>query len=379
LKKVIIFTCIGGHNVVSQALANSLAGSYEVVIKNLFLDVLKVIDPVRILTLGLYSAEDFYGLCIRRRWYPFMNNSYMHGIMYADMMHNRVRRLIKKAIIEEKVDCIISVIPFFNNYFLSIAQELDIPFILMPTDIDATTFIYGLKDPASYKKFHFAIAIDTQEVYEKIAPLKLANSQIHITGVALKEGFFAFHDQSALKKRFGIPEGKPVLLLLMGSQGSETIIDFMKELSRLKGIPFHLVVVFGKHCSQYKTISKIAFDSNVTTSFFGFTPLVPELMAISSLLITKSGGISISEALYMNLPSVLDATTEVLIWEQMNQTFMQKNRFGTSVYHLHELSEMVKAFLTSRKEMLDQYKTNMLAIEKKNGCQGIKTLLKQII
>jgi UDP-N-acetylglucosamine:LPS N-acetylglucosamine transferase len=379
LKKVIIFTCIGGHNVISQALETSLQGSYQVVVKNIFLDILRSVDPIRFLTLGFYNAEDFYSLCIRRGWYSFMNKSYKHGIIYADIMSGRVRSLIKKTIVESEADCIISVIPFFNSYFLSIAKELDIPFVLMPTDIDATTFIYHLETPLAYEKFHFAIAIDTPEIHEKIAPLKLSESQIHVTGVALKPGFFAQYDQVLLKKRFEIPENKPIILLLMGSQGSETIVDFMKELSRIKDVPFHLIVVLGKHCSQYKTIAKIVFDPEVTTSFFGFTPLIPELMAISSLLITKSGGISISEALYMNLPTLLDATSEVLVWEQMNQTFMQKNRFGTSVYHLNELSKMVKAFLTSRAEMLEAYRNNMLSFEKKNGCDGVKLLLNQLI
>jgi UDP-N-acetylglucosamine:LPS N-acetylglucosamine transferase len=385
--KIIIFTCIGGHTIVSQSLANSLQSFYQVEVKNIFLDVLKPVDPVRFLTLGFYNTEDFHSLCARRRWYRFMNTSYRHIALYIDIMSYLVKLFIKKAVVKSGADCIISVIPFFNNYFLSVAKELDIPFILMPTDIDVTTFLHRLKVPITHKKFNFAIAIDTPEIHEKIAPLKLSESQIHITGVALKPGFFAEHDQASIKKRFEIPEDRPVLLLLMGSEGSATIVDFMRELSRIQGVPFHLIVVFGRNHTEYetisrsvfKTISQIAFDPEVTTTFFGFTPFIPELMAISSLLITKSGGISMSEALYMNLPTLLDATSEVLAWEQMNQRFIQKNQFGTSVYHLDELSTIVKAFLTSQGELLEEYRLNMQSFEKKNGCDGIALLLNQLI
>lgn len=374
MKKIVIFTCIGGHTVVSQALADHLQKTYTVSVKNIFQDVLWSIDPVKIITCGFASSEDGYSLCIHRRWYSFMNKTYKNFIQYADFRKKRVKKLFKNSLIKEQADLIISVIPFFNNYFLEIAEELNIPFILMPTDIDAKTFIYNLPE-ITYPKFHLAIALDSPEIQEEVSRLKLSPDQIHVTGAALKEAFFKKHDPVAIKQRFAIPENKPVILLLMGSQGSLTIIDFIKQLKTISNIPFHLIVVLGKNASQYKKLSGFQFDPLVSTTFFGFTPLIPELMSISSLLITKSGGISICEALYMNLPSLFDATSEVLIWEQLNQTFMQKNRFGTSVYHLEELSEMVKAFLTTQKDILSYYQENMEQFPKKNGAESIKELV----
>lgn len=378
MKKIVIFTCIGGHTVVSQALSDYLQKTYTVSVKNIFKNILWSIDPLKIITCGLVSAEDAYSLCIHRRWYSFMNRTYKNFIRYADFRKKRVKKLFKNTIIKEKADIIISVIPFFNNYFLEIAQELDIPFILMPTDIDVRTFIYNLPE-ITYNKFHFAIALDSSEIRDEISRLKLLPEQIHVTGAALKEAFFKNHDAAAIKKRFNIPENKPIILLLMGSQGSLTIIDFIKQLKTIKNIPFHLIVVLGANANQYTKLSKEIFDPLVTTTFFGFTPLIPELMSISSLLITKSGGISICEALYMNLPSLFDATSEVLVWERLNQTFMQKNRFGTSVYHLEELSEMVKAFLTKQNDILNYYQHNMTQFPKKNGAESIKQLVDSLL
>jgi UDP-N-acetylglucosamine:LPS N-acetylglucosamine transferase len=378
LKKIVIFTCIGGHSVVSQALADHLQKTHTVSVKNIFKDILWSIDPLKIITCGFVSAEDAYSLCIHRRWYSFMNRTYKNFIRYADLRKNKVKKLFKNAIIKEQADIIISVIPFFNNYFLEIAKELEIPFILMPTDIDAKTFVYNLPE-VTYSKFRLAIALDSPEIREEIHCLKLLPEQIHVTGAALKEAFFKKHDSAAIKKRFNIPEDKPVILLLMGSQGSLTIIDFIKQLKTIENIPFHLIVVLGTNAHQYTTLSQFKFAPHVSTTFFGFTPLIPELMSISSLLITKSGGISICEALYMNLPSLFDATSEILVWEQLNQAFMQKNRFGTSVYHLEELSEMVRAFLTTQKGILNYYQHNMAQFPKKNGAQGIKELVDQLL
>jgi len=46
-------------------------------------------------------------------------------------------------------------------------------------------------------------------------------------------------------------------------------------------------------------------------------------MAASDLCITKSGSVSVCETIYSNLPVLLDATSDVLRWEQFNHRFIK--------------------------------------------------------
>lgn len=377
MKKIIIFTCIGGHNTISNALQNSLKNDYQVTIHNIFLNVLHSIDFVRTLSWGAYSTEDLYSFILKKQWHAFMNCVVIQiGYFIFSLRKNSIYRLIFNAIQKEKPDLIISVIPFFNPYFSQVAHDLNIPFILVPTDVDLTTFLYRMNN-AAYDKMYVTLPLNDEMPKKQLQTINVAADRIHLTGVALNEVFFKAQDLESIKNQFNIPSHKPVILLLMGSQGSASLYQFAKELAHIK-VPFHLIMVLGHNTQQKIQLDTITFPSYITYNIFGFTPYVPQLMAVSDLLITKSGGISVCEAFYMNLPMLLDATTEILMWERLNQDFVVKNKLGTIVSNLSCLAQQVTTLLTDRQTLLS-YKENLKSFEKKNGNQEIKKLIKRLL
>lgn len=377
MKKIVIFTCIGGHTSISQSLQDYLKDSYNVKVVNIFLDTLWPIDPIRLCTFGLYTSEDFYRFMLQQQLFRFFNVNYKVSYYYFNMLSPIMSFLIKRTMQQEKADAVISLIPFFNRHILIIAEQLNIPFLLSPTDMDIEIFLYKMA-PITYNKFHLAITLDDSTIQNVIKPLSLNSSRVHITGAALKEGFFKTCDIEAIKKDLHIPHNRPVILLLMGSLGSNATLNFARKLATITTIPFHLIIVMGQHAKLYKDISAIPFGPNISTSLFAFTPLIPELMAISSLLITKAGGITMCEALYKNLPTFLDATGAVLAWEQINQQFMSKHKFSAIIHNLDELPSMVINFL-SNKQIADAYKERMMQLPKKHGGENIKKVLQMCI
>jgi UDP-N-acetylglucosamine:LPS N-acetylglucosamine transferase len=377
VKKIVIFTCIGGHNSVSQSLKTYLSNCYDVVVLNFFLDIIGALDPIRWLTGNIWTAEDYYSFCMRNRLHNFLNKTYGKSLTVFGLLHRFIKKRIKKRLLEEKVEILISVIPWFNDYFLSLAEELNITFILMPTDMEIAHFFNNVST-VSYKRFLFLMPFEDATMHAIALKKGVLPTQICISGVPLKEDFFITHNQQDIRIHLAIPQKKPVILLLMGSQGSSAMIDYAKKLASITDVPFHLIMVLGANEKQRSALKKIAFGSLISTTVLGFTDLIPQLMAISTLLITKSGGISISEAIYMNLPALMDATSEVLFWEKANQQFMHENRFGTSVHCLQELPSIIRAFLTNRQDMLEVYKKNMQLFEKKHGALTVKKILDEI-
>ena len=53
-------------------------------------------------------------------------------------------------------------------------------------------------------------------------------------------------------------------------------------------------------------------------TLLGFTDRVADLMAISHLIVTKPGPGTISEAIAMKLPILIDNTDKLLFWERIN-------------------------------------------------------------
>src|SRR3972149_5676114 len=119
-------------------------------------------------------------------------------------------------------------------------------------------------------------------------------------------------------------------MMLMGAQGSRASYEFAKKIAKLK-LPAHLLVCLGKNEELKSKINKIKFNSNISVTTIGFTSRISDLMAASDLILTKPGPNSISEAMYMNLPMILDGSTKILFWEKLNIKLVKANKLGLVV------------------------------------------------
>lgn len=112
-------------------------------------------------------------------------------------------------------------------------------------------------------------------------------------------------DKKAIMKEMGLTESRPVVLLMGGGQGLGPIREVVKNLADGFSALFNLVVVCGRNTRLRKEIQREADYFHWPIKVLGYTESVNELMKISSLIVTKPGGQTISEALACGLPMVL--------------------------------------------------------------------------
>ena len=153
MPKVIIFTSAGGggHMSASNALATYLKDDHEVIQTCLLADVLKSFDPILFVTFGKCGGEATYNAITPYKQWWLLNLIYRLGRLYFLPFEPFMRRRIVQYLKENNADMVISVIPMFSKVLLKAAQELDIPFLLMPTDLDIRSFTYNIHYP-TYKK-----------------------------------------------------------------------------------------------------------------------------------------------------------------------------------------------------------------------------------
>ncbi len=163
----------------------------------------------------------------------------------------------------------------------------------------------------------------------------------------------------------------------MGGQGSTELYTFSRQLAKLK-IPAHLIIVLGKSEHLRRSIHNIKFPSYISYTILGFTNRVPDLMLVSDILITKSGSVSFNEALYAQLPMLLDGTSPAITWEQFNHRFLKQKQFGMIIKRSYNTSTMVTSLL-SNKRHYDNIKNNLAQFKKKNTEQEIKLLVRKIL
>ncbi len=377
-KKIIIFTSSGGggHISASNALYSYLHHDFDIKIVFLFNEVYKGFDPITIFTFGKATGETLYNYFLKKRWTKLLNFMYTIGNWYFWIQTKFLIKKTERYLINQKPDLIISVIPIINNVLLAATQHQNIPFLLVPTDLDLSTFIVHLKNP-TYNKFHMTIAFDDPLIKNTYQKAHIQNKYISATGLPMRKEFLEPQNASHTKKEFNIESHKPVILLMMGMQGSSNIYNFAQELSKLT-IPAHLLICIGKNKELKKLLEKITFRAPVTVTIVEYIQNIAQLFSIADLLITKSGSVSFCEGIYMNIPMILDATGTLLYWERLNHTFLKEHNFGISIENLSDLNTLVNRFLTDT-SYYETIKKNLENYPKKRIDLAIQPIIKDLL
>ena len=376
-KKIMIFTTSGGggHISVTQALQEYLQDSFTVEPVFIFQEVLSSIDIIRAITFGRYNGEDVYNYLVRKKWFGLLNVFYQLAVRYYQGQNQKIRYALYGYLKEHKPDCVISVTPMINNIILGVCQDLAIPFILMPTDLDITTFIYNISYP-DYKNFYLFLPFDDPHIKKPAQKAQIPSTQIKISGFALREAFFKKENIPELKDHYAIIQDIPVVMILMGAQGTESIVEMVKELFLVER-QMHIITCVGKNALLKKKVQELILPEHISLTLVSFGCNIAHIMTVADILITKSGTVSVCEALYKDLPMILDATGAVLKWEQFNHRFIQDHQFGVSLTKLSDLSQQIDCFLHANH--MKVYKQNLESFKKKNPKETIPKLIAEIL
>jgi processive 1,2-diacylglycerol beta-glucosyltransferase len=376
-KKILIFSSRGGggHISATDALIEYLEPEFCVGSTFVFSTLLQSVDLTNKFRLNKKNSVDSYNFLIQRNWNRMLNFVSRIGSWYFIAREKTVNKILEQYLITHKPNLIISVAPIVNNNLLTVAQKLHIPFLLIPTDLDGNNATLAIKNP-SYDKFRLGLSYEDPEILKIIAGNNIDKKYISYIGFPVKSSRFAPQNPRTTKKIFGIPEGKPVILLMMGSQGSGSLYEFSKQIAKIP-IPSHLIIVLGKSNHLMQKLHKVWFPKHISHTILGFTNHIPELMSITNLLITKSGSVTVNEGIYGHVPMLLDATSTVLQWEQFNHHFIKKHGLGNVVKKSYRIPQIVTKLLSTEEQA--RIKMNFALFDKKNPKHEIRLLVKQLL
>lgn len=377
-KKVLVFTSSGGRGHVSatEALQEYLGDVYDVRPVYVLRDVLYELDFIANLTNGSYHSEELYNYFLVRKQTGFVKPMVWAGKMFFSMRKRAIEKLLEQYVQEANPAMIISVIPMVNGITARVAQKANIPFWVIPTDLDASLFMYQVLRPQNDQLFVNCI-FDNEMIKKTLRDAALKPQQYTYAGMPVREQFLQKYVKADIKKKHRVPEGKPVVMLMMGGRGMQDTLRIANELMQLEK-PVHLLLCIGNQPNLVEPLNALKRSSGVTISIIEFTPHIAELMAISDLFVTKSGGQSVCEALYMGLPMLIDATSPAMDWELLNRTFVQKHELGALVKRISKLVPMVQELLDNP-EQLAEWRENIQALQLPDPRNSIRKKVIQLI
>lgn len=145
---------------------------------------------------------------------------------------------------------------------------------------------------------------------EAVEKLGVSEKRIHPTGIPIDPAFEEAADVPGVRQDLlELPseseeDDLPVVIVMGGGLGGghfESVVASLLEASA----SMHLIVLCGSNTSSCERLRRIAKKRRRSAIFLSFTDRVRDLMAASTVLVTKPGGMSCTEALASGLPQVL--------------------------------------------------------------------------
>src|SRR6185295_14009747 len=199
-------------------------------------------------------------------------------------LHDRLTyRKLMKHVEEFKPD--VAICTHFLPAYVLLAKRVNIPVYLVITDFDAHA-LWVHKKAAGY-------FVASDEVKVQLARYGYPSAQIRTTGIPIHPVFSNETPREAATK--------PHVLFMSGGFGMGHMEQALERILAIH-LPFSLTVVAGKNEAMRKKLEKIA-EGRATVH--GFVTNVHDLMGKSDLIITKAGGLTVSECLAKKLPMVI--------------------------------------------------------------------------
>jgi processive 1,2-diacylglycerol beta-glucosyltransferase len=147
-------------------------------------------------------------------------------------------------------------------------------------------------------------AVADERVREQLCAWGAARSRIVVAGIPTDAAFAVSHDTRATRARFGAGEGSPLVLLMGGGQGPTRMDEVAARLCRGR-VPMCVVAIAGGDARARRRLGRIKPRGDVGLRVLGWTDEVAALMHAAALLVTKPGGLTLSEAARCGLPVVM--------------------------------------------------------------------------
>jgi len=347
-KKIVLVMCKGGYGHVAacQTLTECLSPYYDVSTIDFIDTIYNSLDPVRTITFGKANGNDMYNGLLQSGWIRLSNWVYRNVAPTAILSSKKKIEKRTFAFLEkEKPDMLISALPIFNLPMSNAAKKSGIPFILVTLDSDLTNWLLNLHK-ISHQNFVITINNTWQGTEQQLKNRGIKPENIKNIGFPRRKDFLAKKNLSEIRKQWNIPDNKFVIMIMMGGTGSNVAYKYAKKIAQMKNLTTHVLVCVGRSTQLIKKLNKLKPEPGVSLSAIPFTKQISDLMAVSNLLITKTGPGSIDEAIHMQLPMLLDKTNQILFWERANVDLVKHQHYGDVVKSFSDLERLINKYVT---------------------------------
>lgn len=215
-----------------------------------------------------------------------------------------------------------------------------------------------------------------QGMKEQLISQGIPSQKIAATGIPLSQKFLSHYNKEQIIANFGLDFHKKTILFFGGGEfglGKEKTVAVLKAFIHSFD-DIQIVAISGKNEKMKKAFSDAVEEAGKQScvKILEYTDKVPELMSISSLVVTKPGGLTTTESLASGLPIVM--INPLPGQEEENAMFLESKKVGVWIKKEDNPQEVISHLLQSP-ELLQQMKINAKLLAKKTSTRDICNIL----
>ncbi len=337
-----------GHKKAALAIEKALAGVPDVKVKNIDVldyanDFFKASYPAVYLFL-INKTPTFWGL-----FYYLLDSRAVD--FFIAPLRKFIHRLNCKKFIEfvkaENPDVVVSTHFMPSEIISGLKERGEFRGKLVNVVTDFIAHSFWMARSSDY--FIGAIQRTRNDLLRRGVP----EEKIRIMGIPCDPVFSISKGRENLMKQLGIESGFFNVLIMSGGFGTGPIKEIVREINDLNPETrdkMQLIAICGKNELLFHELRKMAQDLKVRLKAFGYMNNVDEFMEVSDIIVTKPGGLTISEALSKTLPMII--VQPILGQETRNCKIL--TGYGTAVKakNTREVCKLIEEFATSPERMI---------------------------
>ena len=137
--------------------------------------------------------------------------------------------------------------------------------------------------------------------------------------------------------------------------------DIVKHLMKLP-IAMHVLVICGNNRILYRRMQRIKPKNGARLSIHRYVNNVEEFMAVSDLIITKPGGLTVTESLNFGLPMLI--VSPIPGQESMNTEFLLKHNAAVKASNARDAARKAGDLLTDHTSLRRMREAGMVIAKK---------------
>jgi len=165
-----------------------------------------------------------------------------------------------------------------------------------------------------------------------------------VSGIPISPVFSGDVSASSIRRAYNLEDNRPVLLVLSGGFGIGPLEDIVRRAFSLEP-SLHIITVAGTNQRLRRELDEMVPPSHVSLLNLGLVDNMHELLSVCDLVVTKAGGMTVSECLAKGAAMLFFGS--IPGQEESNAAFVESLGAGYRAKDLAHLEKLMSQLLTN--------------------------------